>query len=99
MRTDSSQSQNIGWLSLAIFTIVLAIFVIPSTTEKQESAFSAMSIMFEKVLPITVPIASQIDHLLDYGKVALKYCLIFAYLWLIFKKINAYLNSRKLKKV
>lgn len=30
MRSESSSSQNVGWLGLTIFTIVLAVFILPS---------------------------------------------------------------------
>ncbi len=40
MRTDSSSSGSLGWLGLAIFTIVVGVFVLPE--EANSDSFAAM---------------------------------------------------------
>jgi hypothetical protein len=92
MRTDSSSSNNLGWLGLAIFTIVVGVFVLPEGTVS--SSFSAMQVdgMTEQT---AVPFTAAI---LYYGKSALKYGVILAYLWVVFKKVDGYLRKKKGKK-
>jgi len=51
------------------------------------------------VLPISSNLVNVLNWIVEYGKIFLKYGLILFYVWVIFGKVNAYLRSRKLKKV
>lgn len=95
LRGDSDSSA-LGWLGIAVFTIVLGVFVLPSGASG-EGAFSALQVKdLSEVAAVQV---GWLEVFAAYGRSALKYGLIVGYLWLVFRKVDEYLKRRKLKKV
>jgi hypothetical protein len=88
------------WLTLGIFTIVLGVFVVPEGGSKSES-FSALQVkdLTEVTAFLSLPFIDLLTAAFYYGKSLLKYVLVLAYLWLIFRKVDQYLKRRKLKKI
>ena len=101
LRSESSASHGFGWASLAVFTIVLAFFVLPN--DSSISSSSAIAFQKDGVTEIKVPLSFSIIQLLmwvlDCGKVLAKYLLIMGYIWVLYGKIRAYVKGRKLKSV
>ncbi len=99
MRSDSSSS-NLGWLGIAIFTIVLGVFVVPDTGNISQS-FAALQVndSTEVTNSMSAPLINLLSTIIYYGKSILKYGIILVYLWVIFGKVDGYLKRRKLKKV
>lgn len=97
MRADSSSS-NIGWFGLAIFTILVAVFVLPS--ENASSSFNAGQIKDgNSNIDLSVLVVPFIEKMYDYGKTAAKYGIIFYYIWLVYKKVEKVIKRQKMKKV
>lgn len=96
LRGDSDSSSGLGWLGIAVFTIVLGVFVLPSAGSS-EGAFSALQV--QELSEVAVLQVSWLQAMASYGRSALKYGLIVGYLWLVFRKVDEYLKRRKLKKV
>lgn len=95
LRSDSDSSA-LGWLGIAVFTIVLGVFVLPSGGSG-EGAFSALQVKdLSEVATVQV---GWLEAFAGFGRSALKYGLIVGYLWLVFRKVDEYLKRRKLKKV
>jgi hypothetical protein len=94
MRADSGSSSNLGWLGLAIFTIVVGVFVLPEGAGSE--SFAALQVDVTGVAGVTSGIASAF---FSYGKVVLKYAVVLAYLWVVFSRVDTYLKRRKLKKI
>jgi len=85
MRTDSSSS-NIGWFGLAIFTILVAVFVLPS--ENSSSSFNAGQIKdTASDIDLSKLVVPFMENLYNYGKTAAKYGIIFYYIWIVYKKV------------
>lgn len=97
MRTDSQYS-NVGWMGLAIFTIALAVFVLPS--EENSGSFGAWQVDSSEVM-IAVPgkMMQLLGYILGYSKTVLKYGLVIGYAWLLFGKVRGYWRNRKVKKI
>jgi glutaryl-CoA dehydrogenase len=68
MRANSGSSSNLGWLGLAIFTIVVGVFVLPEGAGSEP--FAALQVDVTGVAGATSGIASAF---FSYGKVVLKY--------------------------
>lgn len=79
---------------MAIFTIVLAVFVLPSgETANVAAAFQT------NIDVASVKESTAVQGVLYYGKVLLKYVLILGYSWVLFGKLHSYLKGRKMKRI
>lgn len=99
MRTESSSS-NFGWIGLAIFTIVLGVFVLPGGNIEKEG-FAALQVNEEtKVTEIlAMPLGQLGSAAMYYGKLGLKYILILGYIWVVFRRVQQFLKRSKIKKI
>jgi hypothetical protein len=84
LRSDS-QSSGIGWPYLAIFAIVLAVFVLPAGNQTQVAA--AFEVSEERVVSAA-----------SYCLTGMKYLLVVGFLGILYKKGQAYLHGRKFKR-
>ncbi len=97
MRADSSSS-NIGWFGLAIFTILVAVFVLPS--ENADPSFNAGQIKdATSNVDLSVLVVPFMENIYNYGKTAAKYGIIFYYIWIVYKKVEKVIKRQKMKKV
>ena len=98
MRSDSHSSSNFGWLGLAVFTMVLLVFVMPS--ESTGGSINAWQQgKDEVVIPVSGWALKAFGEVVSWGKVVLKYSLVVGYVWLLYCKLSKYLRGRKIKKV
>ena len=93
MRTDS-QTSGMGWAPLFIFTIILAVFVLPNSAEVGKAAAYQIEGQSQGI-----PFSTFMGELFEYGKIGIKYSLIVGYILVIYKKIKAYLRGRKFKRI
>jgi hypothetical protein len=94
LRTDS-QTSSAGWWGLAIFALVLGVFVMPG-----EEALSPAAAAWQEdnqAVPASTS-SPSFSWLLSYGRVGLRYVLLIFFVWLVFRKVQIFWFSNKVKR-
>lgn len=102
-RLPNRRNSSNNWAMLTIFTLVLAIFVLPS-----ETGSSAPTIMFQTgktdtstkiALSWTDSLLKILLFLIECLRAGFKYFLIFGYGWFVYTFGKKYMDRKKMKKV
>lgn len=97
-KTVSSNS----WAMFTIFTLIVAIFILPSDQNGNEHNPTVLYANSESIKSGQSWIEGMLGAFwifLGSSKILLKYALIFGYIWFGFSISYCYINKRKLKKV
>lgn len=102
-RLPNRRNSSNNWAILTVFTLVLAIFVLPSDTSSNGPTIMFQTGQTETKTELVVSWTESLIKILIFAieclRAVFKYFLIFGYGWFVYLFGKNYLNRKKMKKV